>query len=57
MNQQSVSSFFTSDLQALRDISHGLAWVDQVSISRDWQQGIVVKALPKQAVEILVPSV
>ena len=50
MNQQSVSSFFTSDLQALRDISTGLAWVDQVSISRDWQQGIVVKALPKQAV-------
>ena len=43
MNQQSVSSFFTSDLQALRDISTGLAWVDQVSISRDWQQGIVVK--------------
>ena len=50
MNQQSVSSFFTSDLQALRDISTGLAWVDQVSVSRDWQRGIVIKALPKQAV-------
>ncbi|MDE4455413.1 cell division protein FtsQ/DivIB [Psychrobacter sp. DAB_AL62B] len=50
MNQQSVSSFFTSDLQALRDITTGLAWVDQVSISRDWQRGIVVTALPKQAV-------
>ena len=50
MNQQSVSSFFTSDLQALRDITTSLAWVDQVSVSRDWQRGIVVKALPKQAV-------
>jgi len=50
MEQQQVSSFFTSDLQALRDITMGLAWVDQVSISRDWQRGIVVKALPKQAV-------
>ncbi|MGO2018334.1 MAG: cell division protein FtsQ/DivIB [Psychrobacter sp.] len=50
MDQQEVSSFFTSDLQALRDISIGLAWVDQVSVSRDWQRGIVVTALPKQAV-------
>lgn len=50
MNQQSVSSFFTSDLQALRDITTSLAWVDQVSISRDWQRGIVVTVLPKQAV-------
>lgn len=50
MSQQQVSSFFTSDLQALRDITMGLAWVDQVSITRDWQRGIVVKALPKQAV-------
>lgn len=50
MNQQKVSSFFTSDLQALRDIATGLAWVDQVSVSRDWQRGIVITALPKQAV-------
>ena len=50
MDQQKVSSFFTSDLQALRDITIGLAWIDQVSISRDWQRGIVVTALPKQAV-------
>ena len=50
MNQQKVSSFFTSDLQALRDITTGLAWVDQVSVTRDWQRGIVVTALPKQAI-------
>ncbi|MDN6276807.1 cell division protein FtsQ/DivIB [Psychrobacter sp.] len=50
MEQQQISSFFTSDLQALRDIAVGLAWVDQVSVSRDWQRGIVIKALPKQAV-------
>ena len=50
MDQQEVSSFFTSDLQALRDITTGLAWVDQVSVSRDWQRGIVITVLPKQAV-------
>lgn len=50
MSQQSVSSFFTNDLQALRDIAMSLAWVDQVSITRDWQQGIIVDALPKQAI-------
>lgn len=50
MNQQSVSSFFTTDLQALRDIAMGMAWVDQVSVTRDWQKGIVIAALPKQAV-------
>ncbi len=50
MSQQTVSSFFTTDLQNLRDIVIGLAWVDQVSVSRDWQRGIVITALPKQAV-------
>ncbi len=50
MDQQKVSSFFTTDLQVLRDIVIGLAWVDQVSVTRDWQQGIVITALPKQAV-------
>lgn len=50
MSQQAVSSFFTTDLQTLRDIAIGLAWVDQVSVTRDWQRGIVIMALPKQAV-------
>lgn len=50
MDQQKVSSFFTTDLQALRDIVIGMAWVDQVSVTRDWQQGIVITALPKQAI-------
>ena len=50
MDQQRVSSFFTTDLQALRDIVIGMAWVDQVSVTRDWQRGIVITALPKQAV-------
>ncbi|MGM8897434.1 MULTISPECIES: cell division protein FtsQ/DivIB [unclassified Psychrobacter] len=50
MNQQKVSSFFTTDLQALRDIAMSLAWVDEISVTRDWQQGIVITALPKQAI-------
>lgn len=43
-------NFFTTDLQALRDLVLSQPWVDQVSITRDWQRGIVVSALPKQAV-------
>jgi cell division protein FtsQ len=50
MGQQTVNSFFTTDLQVLRDIAMGLSWVDQVSVTRDWQRGIVIAALPKQAV-------
>lgn len=50
MDKQTVSSFFTTDLQALRDIVISMAWVDQVSVIRDWQQGIVITVLPKQAV-------
>ncbi|MBO1530882.1 cell division protein FtsQ [Psychrobacter sp. F1192] len=50
MKQQPVNSFFTTNLQSLRDIAMGLAWVDQVSVTRDWQQGIIITALPKQAV-------
>lgn len=50
MEQQAVDSFFTTDLQALRDIAIGIAWVDQVSVTRDWERGIVITALPKQAV-------
>lgn len=50
MSLQPVSGFFTTDLQTLRDIAVDLAWVDQVSVTRDWQRGIVVTALPKKAV-------
>ncbi len=45
-----TGNFFTTDLQELRDLALSQPWVDQVSISRDWQRGIVVSALPKQAV-------
>ena len=50
MSQQPIDSFFATDLQALRDVALGLDWIDQASITRDWQRGIVVTALPKQAV-------
>lgn len=50
MNQQSISSFFTTDLQMLRDIAVDLSWVDQISVTRDWQRGIVISALPKEPV-------
>lgn len=43
-------NFFTADLQALRDLALSQQWIDQVSITRDWQRGIIISALPKQAV-------
>ncbi|GAA0317777.1 cell division protein FtsQ/DivIB [Psychrobacter aestuarii] len=50
VSHQQVGSFFNTDLQALRDVALRLSWVDEVSVSRDWQQGIVITALPKKAV-------
>lgn len=50
MGEQASGNYFTSDLHAIRDKVMGLGWVDEVSVSRDWQRGIVVHALPKQAV-------
>lgn len=50
MQQQPTDNFFQADLQAIRDRALSLPWVDQVSVMRDWQQGIVVDVLPKQGV-------
>lgn len=46
----SKTSFFAADLQALRDQALSLSWVDEVSVKRDWEKGIIVTVLPKQAV-------
>ena len=50
MGEQAAGSYFSADLQSMRNIALGLSWVDEVSVVRDWQRGIVVTALPKQAV-------
>lgn len=45
-----VDSFFKADLQQIRDNAAAISWVDEVSVTRDWHKGIVIKALPRQAV-------
>lgn len=45
-----VESFFKADLQNIRDETSAISWVDEVSVTRDWHRGIVIKALPRQAV-------
>lgn len=50
MGAQAPGNYFNSDLQSLRNIALGLSWVDEVSLARDWQRGIIVTALPKEAV-------
>lgn len=43
-------NFFTADLQQIRDTALTLPWVEQVSVVRQWSDGIKVTALPKQAI-------
>lgn len=48
--QQQTDTFFTTDLQSIVKASKEVSWLDEVRVTRDWQQGIVVQALPKQPV-------
>lgn len=50
LGERASGSYFTADLQSMRNIALGLSWVDEVSLARDWQRGIIVRALPKQAI-------
>lgn len=45
-----VQQFFRADLTQISEAVLALSWVDKVSVYRDWQQGIVVRATPKKAV-------
>jgi cell division protein FtsQ len=50
MGTQASGNYFIADIQSMRNIALSLSWVDEVSLVRDWQRGIVVAALPKKAV-------
>lgn len=43
-------SFFTSDLELIRDAALGLPWVDRVVVTRHWPNGIVVRTTPRHAI-------
>ena len=50
MQAQKVGSFFTTDLPVLQNTVLQMPWVEDVSIQRDWNRGIVISALPRQPV-------
>ncbi len=43
-------SFFTTDLEQIRDGTLSLPWVDRVVITRHWPNGIVVRTTPRHAI-------
>lgn len=50
MGEQASGNYFIADIQSMRNIALSLSWIDEVSLVRDWQRGIVITALPKKAV-------
>lgn len=50
LGQQAQGNFLQADLSAYVDDIQKLSWVSQVDIRRDWQQGLLVKVIPRQAV-------
>ena len=45
-----TENYFTSDLEAIRDRTLELSWVDRVVVSRAWPQGIRVRIMPHHAI-------
>lgn len=50
LGEEANGSFYRVDLDEYREKALSLSWVNQVDIRRDWQQGIIVTAIPRQAV-------
>lgn len=43
-------NYFTSDLEAIRDRTLDVPWVDRVVVSRAWPNGIRVRVMPRHAI-------
>ncbi len=50
MKSEQLGSYFSADLQTIRDKVTQFSWVEEVSISRDWHKGIVIETIPRQPV-------
>jgi cell division protein FtsQ len=43
-------NYFTADLVAIRDAALSLSWVDSVTVSRHWPDGLIVRVIPRQPI-------
>lgn len=50
LQAQQGGSFFTANLPKIQEAALQLPWIEDISIQRDWNRGIVVTALPRQPV-------
>lgn len=50
LNPVLKSSFYTIDLETLRDAALRLPWLDRVVVTRHWPNGVVVRATPRHPI-------
>lgn len=50
MGKKEAGSFFTAELPELKDSAMQQDWISQVDIERKWGEGIVITALPREAI-------
>ncbi len=43
-------NYFTADLVLIRDTTLSLSWVESVTVSRHWPNGLIVRVIPRQPV-------
>lgn len=43
-------NYFTADLVAIRDAALSLSWVESVTVTRHWPDGLLVRVIPRQPV-------
>jgi cell division protein FtsQ len=43
-------NYFTADLVAIRDAALSLSWVESVTVTRHWPDGLLVRVIPRQPI-------
>lgn len=43
-------NYFTADLVAIRDAALSLSWVESVTVTRHWPDGLIVRVIPRQPI-------
>lgn len=43
-------NYFTADLASIRDMALSLSWVESVTVTRHWPDGLLVRVIPRQPI-------